>query len=203
MTKEGKQTIKQISDELRLNIFKNELELINDPIILEFTKILISELPDYFFEIPASSSGKYHPEYTIQKGGLVKHTKAATGIAMELFRMVEYKNLLPLKPYIISALIMHDGFKSGIENSGYTELKHPLISAEIIKGIGIEQNKSNIAHIIAQLVSSHMGQWQETKDPKVRLPYPTSPAQKFVHLCDYLASRKFLEVNFDKMKYEA
>ena len=31
---------------------------------------------------------------------------------------------------------------------------------------------------------------------------PTSESQKFVHMCDYLASRKFLEVKFDTvLKY--
>ena len=43
-----------------------------------------------------------------------------------------------------------------------------------------------------------MGQWTTCKWDKTELPYPESPAQMFVHLCDYLASRRFIEINFDK-----
>ena len=41
-----------------------------------------------------------------------------------------------------------------------------------------------------------MGPW--TKDYKGNevLPKPVNKYQKFVHMCDYLASRKFLNINF-------
>lgn len=43
------------------------------------------------------------------------------------------------------------------------------------------------------------GQWNTARYSKVELPKPKNKYQKFVHLCDYLASRKFLEMNFDKV----
>ena len=53
--------------------------------------LLVSGLPDYFFEIPASSTGKYHPEFAATEHGLVKHTKVATRIAYELLnKSVDY-----------------------------------------------------------------------------------------------------------------
>ena len=45
---------------------------------------LIDSLPDYFFEVAAASTGKYHPKYAQGEGGLVRHTKAAVKIAYEL-----------------------------------------------------------------------------------------------------------------------
>ena len=49
---------------------------------------------------------------------------------------------------------------------------------------------------LANVISSHMGPW--TKDYKGNevLPKPVNKYQKFVHMCDYLASRKFLNINF-------
>lgn len=44
-----------------------------------------------------------------------------------------------------------------------------------------------------------VGQWNTVRYSKVVLPTPKTKYQKFVHLCDYLASRKFLEVNFNKI----
>ena len=52
--------------------------------IADFLKYLVNNLPDYFFEIPASSTGKYHPEFASTTHGLVKHTKLAVRIAYEL-----------------------------------------------------------------------------------------------------------------------
>ena len=76
-------------------------------------KKLINLLPDYFFEIPASSTGKYHPKFSTTNHGLLKHTKVAVRIAYELFNIEdrftdEYKDL------IIMALVLHDGCKLGI-----------------------------------------------------------------------------------------
>jgi len=66
--------------------FKNELEYIKDPKIREFTEKAIEDMPDYFFEATSSSSGKYHPSYALGNGGLLRHTRAAVRIAVELFK---------------------------------------------------------------------------------------------------------------------
>ena len=47
-------------------------------------------LPEYFFEVAASSTGKYHPVYALGVGGLVRHTIAAVEIANEMYRMDMY-----------------------------------------------------------------------------------------------------------------
>lgn len=44
--------------------------------------------------------------------------------------------------------------------------------------------------IISRLIASHMGQWNRAFNSNVTLPKPKSDIQQFVHLCDYLASRK-------------
>jgi hypothetical protein len=55
---------------------------------------------------------------------------------------------------------------------------------------------------ICDCVASHMGSWNtDYKTKKEILPKPITSMEKFVHLCDYLASRRFLEVNFDKVEY--
>lgn len=44
--------------------------------------------------------------------------------------------------------------------------------------------------VISRLIASHMGQWNRAFNSNVTLPKPKSDIQQFVHLCDYLASRK-------------
>lgn len=185
----------------KINTFAAELEHVSDA-NKELAKCLIGELPDYFFEIAASSTGKYHPSYTNGNGGLVRHTKAAVRIAIELLRLEMYQVLAPYKDYIIIALILHDGWKHGLlKEDGtyaqYTKAEHPKICAEWI------MTQTNLADesvlkFIADLVWTHMGQWNMGyNNGLVFAPKPSTIGQCFVHLCDYLASRKCLEFNFE------
>jgi len=51
---------------------------------------------------------------------------------------------------------------------------------------------------IAKCIKSHMGQWNtDYKTKEEMLPKPQNEIEKFTHLCDYLASRKMLEINFE------
>ncbi len=47
------------------------------------------------------------------------------------------------------------------------------------------------------VISSHMGEWNTSSYSKVVLPLPKTKYQKFVHLCDLLSSKKFLDVKFN------
>ena len=55
----------------------------------------------------------------------------------------------------------------------------------------------NEINFLINVISSHMGPW--TKDYKGNevLPKPVNKYQKFVHMCDYIASRKFLNISFE------
>ena len=95
--------------------FSEEIENIYNKELRVLAKDLINGLPDYFFEIPASSSGKYHPAYALGEGGLIRHTRAAIKIAVSLLSLEQNKELKQYSDHIIIALLVHDGFKQGIE----------------------------------------------------------------------------------------
>ena len=177
-----------------LKVLQNEIDLIQDEEIREFVIKFLNEVPEYFWTIPASASGKYHPQYALGEGGLVRHVKATIMIANELLKLDVYKNLIGQKDYIIAALLLHDTYKHGQIDEGYTKPDHANLAYRAL------QNKHTGFKIqdIAWLVLTHMGQWNTDREGNVVAPTPTTEAQKFVHLCDYLASRKFLEVNFEE-----
>lgn len=183
----------------KIKIFKDELGFIQDENIRFFAEIAIGKAPDYFFTIPASSSGKYHPSYALGDGGLVRHTKAAIKIAKELFNLEQYTNIFDAKvqDLILVSILLHDTYKSGIKQQTYTVSAHPLLPAMMIMKDHDLKNMLPIKDIkfICNNIKSHMGQWNKITNVKF-LPKPNSEAEKFVHLCDYLASRKFLEVLF-------
>jgi len=183
----------------KINVFNKELSYIKNNRIKESAKVLIESLPDYFFVIPASSTGKYHPPFTLGNGGLVRHTKVAVRIAYELLNNNSVNNYTnDEKDLIILSLILHDGLKSGIIQEKHTRFDHPLLISKLIKDNQekTELNDSEISYI-CEAIESHMGQWNKDFNDNEVLPLPKSKNSRFVHMCDYLASRKFLDVKFD------
>lgn len=153
----------------------------------------------YFWSVPASSSGKYHPSYALGDGGLVRHTLAALLIAEELLEISTIKSDYE-RDIIFASLALHDFYKQGLPpNNSKTIFEHPLVAAEEWeKYMANSKNVSeDIVTAIANCIRSHMGQWNTSKYSKTVLPIPSTKLQKFVHACDYLASRKRIEVNMD------
>ena len=182
------------------NYFKKEIEYVEDTKKREDLVYLINLLPDYFFEIPASSTNKYHPDYASTNAGLVKHVKVVTRIAYELLNNPIYRERFTdsERDLIIMACVLHDGFKSGCEKERYTRFDHPLIMSEVIM-----ENRNNLSLTtdevrgLCKMIEAHMGPWNTNSYSDIVLPKPENERERFVHLCDYLASRKFLNVNFN------
>ena len=72
----------------KIEIFKKEISYVKDSKRRKDLETLIKLLPDYFFEVQAASTGKYHPGFAQGEGGLVRHTKVAVRIAYDLFETV-------------------------------------------------------------------------------------------------------------------
>lgn len=184
----------------KLDVFKKELSYIKKAEHAKSCETLISLLPDYFFDIPASSTGKYHPCYALGDGGLVRHTKVVVRIAYELLhgnKVIGDDFTDNEKDLIIIALILHDGIKSGIDHHQYTRFEHPLLISQFIKENKIILNFTDVEiELLTSIVEAHSGEWTTNNYSSIILPKPTTKYQKFGHLCDFLASRKFLNVNF-------
>ena len=181
------------------DIFKSELNYIMDKRVREAAGELIDMLPEYFFRVPASSTGKYHPKCSNVEGGLVNHTKIAVRYAKELMSNdILFNNFSKHnQDMIILALILHDGFKHGLEEEKYVRFDHPMISANFVKeegeSVGLTKEECDTLY---ELISSHMGIFNTSTYSDVVLPLPKNSMQKFVHMCDDLASKKFINVEF-------
>ena len=180
--------------------FATELSYIVNDNLRNFISQCLDGLPDYFRHIGASTSGKYHPAYTLGEGGLVRHTKAAVGIAKELIRAeLPFTDIIDdLDTDIVySALLLHDGLKCGMWEDK-TAFDHPILISEYIKNKANELNFEELGYIrgICRCVESHMGKWNTNPDYDFELPTPETGLQQLVHLCDYIASRKNIEYKF-------
>ena len=186
---------------LKSAIFEVELSYIKDERLKENARILLDLLPDYYYEIPASSSGKYHPDFATGNKGLIRHTKVAVRIAKEILdlELTNEEFTANEKDLILITLLLHDGVKSGYEHSEHTKFEHPIIIAEFILN---NKDKTTLTdeeiQLIVSSIKTHMGEWTTSAYSDIVLPKPEDKNQKLVHVCDYLSSRKFLSVKFDK-----
>ena len=185
---------------MKHEVFNIELSYIVDDRIRESCKIILDTLPDYFYEIPASSTGKYHPEFSLGKGGLVRHVKVAVRLAKELLDnpCIGEKYNQNEKDLMIFTLILHDGLKSGLTHNRYTQANHPTL----IKNFVLERkDKIKLTEkeldFFARCVESHMGHWNKDYEGNEILPVPKTKYENFVHMCDFLSSKRFLNVNFE------
>lgn len=185
----------------KVEIFNVEINYINNLDLKESLKLIVDKLPDYFFHEAASSTGKYHPKYALGEGGLLRHSKAATKIGLELLNnpLIGSKYSPREKDMLLLSLLVHDGLKRGLTEEKYTRVDHPILMANFILD-NYQNFKLNLedAKFISDVIKTHMGPYNTDFNGNVVLETPKNKYQSFVHMCDYLASRKCLEVPFDE-----
>lgn len=181
--------------------FTKELSFIKDPKLKESLLLILDNLPEYWFHVPAASTGKYHPEYAQGEGGLLRHSKAAMRIGQELLSnpSIGDKYTNHEKDLMLMSLLVHDGLKLGNPEEKYTRFDHPILMANFITDNNEElELSSEDAQFMADVIKTHMGPWTTDYNGNEVLEPPKTKYQNFVHMCDYLASRKCLLVPFDK-----
>lgn len=174
-----------------IKLFERELDLIQNEDLRMLTKAYLNErVPQYFWEIGASSSGKYHPSFSQGMGGLVRHTKAVVMFAEELLRMSSYAYMKDeYKDYVIVACLIHDTCKYGKTEYNKAEYgDHAKNASELFTEFCAEEEYIP-SEFLLNAVKSHMGQW--STDPEDR---PFSSIDRCVHMADYMASRSFIDI---------
>jgi hypothetical protein len=171
--------------------FKPIIDTIQNDTIRMYANIIRHIIPPYIFEIPASSTGKYHPPTDLGEGGLKRHTLAVVKM-FDYLTTPTYSKMMFTQDELDCmrvACLMHDGLKMGWTKGKTTIFEHPILMAKAIRGCQFILS-SEYVNLIAHCVESHMGQWNVSNyAPGVVLPVPSDKYQYFVHLADYLASR--------------
>lgn len=179
------------------------LSTIKNDDIREFAEVLLDGLPDYIWHVGASSTGKYHPAYSLGEGGLMRHQIAVVRFLNFFFELEQYNTKFTDREMDLMRVagFMHDGRKSGeqadYEKSKFTKFDHPIQMANVVRSYDGKYLNRDEIEFIANCISSHMGQWATDKKSSVVLPKPMNIYQEFIHLADYLASRKDLTMAFE------
>lgn len=174
------------------NVLQKEIELINYIEIKEWTKATLANAPDYFFIAQASSTGKYHPQCTNQKSGLIVHVQRAVYIANRLCTGYGVSGLE--RDIVLSAMILHDIAKTPNNDPKYTFAdfeNHPINAEKYWFGtretiaLGID-----ILAKITNCIKYHMGLWTPASIKKPIKDYTL--LELIVYTSDYMASTKDL-----------
>ena len=181
--------------------FERELDLIvNDDLRMAVKSYMDEAVPEYFWTDGASSSGKYHPEFSQGVGGLVRHTKAVVMFAEELLRMSSYAYMREeYKDYVIAACIIHDTAKYGCgeyDKKAYKD--HARNAAKAFADYCEQVMDYQPSEFLLNAVSAHMGQWSTDKEDR-----PFTSIDRCVHMADYMASRSFIDIPQISAEYDA
>ena len=172
--------------------FEREINLIQSEDYRMFVRYYLDEYcPSYFWEIGASSSGKYHPSFSQGVGGLVRHTKAVVMFAEELLRMSSYMYMSDEhKDFVIMACILHDTCKYGqvmYDKNDYKD--HAKNAAAYVCDAWYDYFDGVYpSEFFLSAIRCHMGQWSEREDR------PFTNIDRCVHMADYMASRSFIDI---------
>ncbi|WP_226042729.1 HD domain-containing protein [Natrinema sp. DC36] len=153
------------------------LELIDDSATKMVTTAISSQAPDYFWTVPASSSGYHHPACRGERG-LWAHTLMLSTVVDRLADTYVEQGLIEKSevPLAHAAVVLHDQRKNGdpANPEPKSTQDHELRMARVIRNSELDVR-------VADAVESHMGAWYADTQPE-------TPLDQLVHTADMVAS---------------
>lgn len=189
--------------------------LIKNQQIKDFVLAALEKAPEYIWTLDASTSGQHHNGET-----QTEHVIQALVIAEHLADIIEHPVLKELMPpdhldLLYAAVCLHDLYKCGkpgqvnkIDGKPRTDNMHPLYVPQMLKNIEVLEKEHKYIKAencewwlpFCRAVALHSGPWSP-------IPFDRAPLRSFdnlpmlTFLCDYLASRKGIHIDFEKAEH--
>lgn len=184
--------------EKKIAVFAPQLEKFETEEMRLYCEDMIAAIPEYIFEMPSSTSGKFHNATQCEPHGQIYHIVMFAEIMnyrlalkgnREKFNSPELRDAMRCTPFL------HDAIKNGWNGSPFTVHKHPLLAGQWVRETKVEHDISDdIKEIIARMVERHSGEFTTSAKNKTVLPEPENEMELFVHECDYLSSRSNIDM---------
>lgn len=179
-------------------VFKELLDKFETEEMRLYCEDMIEQIPDYFFTMPSSTSGKFHTATQCKPHGQVYHVIMFGTIMNYLLslkcNMEKFKSPIQRDAMRCTA-ILHDAIKCGWDGSQYTVHEHPMLAGQWIRETHVEHDiDDTIKERIARMVERHSGSWTTSKYSTVVLPEPENEMEILVHECDILSSRPDIDM---------
>jgi hypothetical protein len=159
-----------------------EVTLIEDDEIREATTSALGRgVPDYFWEVPATGSGRYHNPFSRRKHGLWIHVKQVFAAYERMVRSYIEQGLITEGEADMgrAAVLLHDMLKYGHK---YQDGDGTVSNHDKLAGHWLDHN-SDVPYNAVRAVKTHNGPWYDG-------PKPEEPLEQLVHMADMMASTK-------------
>ena len=144
-------------------------------------------------------------------GNYMNYTGNMSALLIAEYRIsqMKEKGILPKNGMLIKTIVSSN-LADAIAKEYNLELIEVLTGFKNIGAVmkKAEENKDKTSltdeelEFITRVVSSHMGEWNTNPYSDIVLPLPNDKYQRFVHMCDFLSSRKFLDIKFENNDIE-
>jgi len=160
-----------------------EVDCIGDDTIREKTIDAIARgVPEYFWNVPATGSGRYHNPFARDKYGLWIHVKMVFAAYERFVDSFVQMGLIDEAEADMgrSAVLLHDMLKYGTE---YSDGDGTASNHDNLAGVWLEQH-TELPQPVIRCVKCHNGDWYDGPTPE----YRTEPLAILVHMADMAAS---------------
>lgn len=192
--------------DVKIAVFRPLLDKFETEEMRLYCEDMIEQIPDYIFEMPSSTSGKYHNATQCLPHGQIYHIimfaeimnyRLALKGNQEKFKSPTQRDAMRCTP------IFHDALKCGTSGSTFSVHDHPMLAGQWVREAKVEHDiDERVKDAIARMCERHSGEWTSSKKSKIVLPEPENAMELFVHECDYLSSRNNIDMPIpDYLKY--
>lgn len=184
--------------EEKIAVFAPYLEKFETEEMRLYCEDMIEQIPDYIFEIPSSTSGKFHNQTQCLSHGQIYHIVMFAEV-MNYRLGLKYNQLKFNSPELRDAMrctpFFHDAIKCGLKGSAFSVHNHPMLAGQWVRETKVDHDISDeLKEIIARMCERHSGEWTTSKKMKLVLPEPENDMEMFIHECDYLSSRNNIDM---------
>lgn len=161
-----------------------EIEQIEDEFVREETiEAMLCGCPEYYWEYPSSSTGKYHPPDERGLYGNWLHVKRVFLNFEQIARSYEERGKIDEYERDLgrSAVFLHDMFKFGFpsEQNENTVDDHDLLAGEFVRKM------TDLPEEVARCCETHNGPWADGPSPETEL-------EELVHLADMVSAPRHM-----------
>ena len=187
-----------MTNEQKIAVFQPLIDKFETKEMKLYCTDMIRQIPDYIFEMPSSTSGKYHNKTQCLPHGQVYHIIMFAEILnyllalkcnQEKFKSPQQRDAMRCVP------IFHDALKCGTDGGMYTVHEHPMLAGAWVRKTKVEHDiDDKVKEAIACMCERHSGEWTTSKRSKIILPEPSNEMERMIHMCDILSSRNNIDM---------
>ncbi len=183
----------------KVKVFAPVLEKFETEDMKIYCSEMIKLMHDYIFDMPSSTTGKFHNRTQCQIHGQIYHVLMFAEILNYILDLKYFKGKFksPVqRDAMRCSALFHDSWKCNNGDSQYTVFEHPLLAGKWVRETKVEHDiDDKIKEAIARMCERHSGEFSTSKRSKIILPEPENDMEAMIHMCDILSSRHNIDMD--------